>query len=146
MRGHIWYAWIMRQACAYVGLFRCMPLFWTPGSQASRHMTYDTQNMHTHVHTHTRARAHTHTHTLTHTHTHTHTTNHMFVGIWRCGWQHRRSYGGGRRAWVQPHLRPHSRGECEYRVGQTRTYTPCMTVSLVISLPKIPYIFLFTYL
>jgi len=120
---------------------------------------------HAHIHTHTHTTyTHTYTHTLTHTHTHTHTQTHSHTTYTHtythtlhiialaqdninssnfictpCSVQDSVATA---RIW-QVNLRMAMLRVSFWKfpwVGQNCVYTPYMTVSLVISLPKIPYI------
>ena len=79
------------------------------------------------VHTHTQR----HTHTCTHTHVHTQARTHA----------HKRIHTRTHMKHAQTHTHLHAR-TCTHihRVGQNRIHTLFMTVDLMISLPKIPYI------
>ena len=105
---------------------------------------------HTHAHTHAHTHIHTHAHKHTHTHTHTHNARRPATLLYREGVL--QIQPGPRSCpevlwWSEPStlagslLTPIRSHRCEMRrVGQNRTYAPYMTVYLVISVPKIPYI------
>jgi len=103
----------------------------------TRTHTHNTHtNAHTHTHTHTHARTHTYRHTHIHTtHTHTHRWGPMtFVKL-----THQAMRQAVARMLQNCEVGTDVKKFISIRVGQNRIYAPYMTVYMVISVPKIPY-------